>query len=680
MKGAVRDISADGEYWWKRQGWLQNTSFNNRFKCFLPYSDPPNADQLSIQLQQDRLNHLISQLEWRKLNFIELVGFDARKKMKFNFNEIFNNKRLNLKSIQLEGNQGDVIYMYSFEYDKFNELPNCLSKKFDKWGYYNGNDYSVKEFVWTVAQQYPPDDFFSDHDFSRRSNENYSKIGMLKKIIYPTKGYSLFEYETHKASRKVTNNGGLLTFDPNLTIGGVRIKKVEKYNHNYPKETISYEYEPGVLMYDFTSFIPNWKGGNGAGETYVFNLNGLHNLSNFSGSHIAYPKVTERFSNNSSIDYTYTGYNDFPDTVEGTLSEEQSIFNKKSDKTLLRGRLIEVLKKDSSGNTKEKKTMEYLGSSENTTRYVKAFNYTKPSLCPEYGLTYGNAYKLYYMDIGIIKETTQLFLKNKVIESIVNLKYNNDFLISEVSKINSEKKEVKINYTYISDIPKPWPQPANNSAYQRLLQVMHYDKNMIDYPFEETQRVNGKVIESKLFNYTLFDNNVINVSSIETLKKDPNLPFVKAHFPNNNNVVPLTKDPDYKTNITFHKYEDQGNIIEISKENDIRVVYFWGYNKTLLIAKIENASYQNIQTVLNMSENQLLNLNESNMGVLNSLRISLPKSTITTYTHNPIKGLTSITDSRGEIIYYEYDNFNRLKFIKDANNNIIKENKYNYKK
>ena len=48
-------------------------------------------------------------------------------------------------------------------------------------------------------------------------------------------------------------------------------------------------------------------------------------------------------------------------------------------------------------------------------------------------------------------------------------------------------------------------------------------------------------------------------------------------------------------------------------------------------------------------------------------------------TYNPLVGITSITDPRGETLYYTYDAFNRLEHVKDAEGNILNKNEYNYK-
>ena len=51
---------------------------------------------------------------------------------------------------------------------------------------------------------------------------------------------------------------------------------------------------------------------------------------------------------------------------------------------------------------------------------------------------------------------------------------------------------------------------------------------------------------------------------------------------------------------------------------------------------------------------------------------------VTTYTYAPLIGITSETDHNGKTIYYQYDSLNRLKLIRDKDNNIIKIFEYKY--
>nr|WP_199159147.1 hypothetical protein [Pedobacter sp. ASV2] len=66
-------------------------------------------------------------------------------------------------------------------------------------------------------------------------------------------------------------------------------------------------------------------------------------------------------------------------------------------------------------------------------------------------------------------------------------------------------------------------------------------------------------------------------------------------------------------------------------------------------------------------------------GILDDIRIFPANAQITTYTYKPLVGMTSSTDTKGQTTYYEYDEFQRLKNVKDQNGNVIKKNAYHYK-
>ncbi|WP_175545840.1 DUF6443 domain-containing protein [Sinomicrobium oceani] len=52
---------------------------------------------------------------------------------------------------------------------------------------------------------------------------------------------------------------------------------------------------------------------------------------------------------------------------------------------------------------------------------------------------------------------------------------------------------------------------------------------------------------------------------------------------------------------------------------------------------------------------------------------------VTTYTYDPLVGVTSITDPRGVTMRYSYDDFNRLEFIRDETNSLLEQFRYHYK-
>jgi YD repeat-containing protein len=186
-------------------------------------------------------------------------------------------------------------------------------------------------------------------------------------------------------------------------------------------------------------------------------------------------------------------------------------------------------------------------------------------------------------------------------------------------------------------------------------------------------------------------NNVLSKSIQRTNYSEP---FTNIILPK---TIQTSKgENDLEDRIIYHHYDNRGNPLEVSKANGTHIVYIWGYNQTQPIAKVENATYAEVEAALqaystSISAIQIAsnedddNCNELNCkerqlrNELKKLKDALPNSQVITYTYDPLIGVTSITDPRGETIYYYYDGFNRLEYVKDAQGNILSKNEYHYK-
>ncbi len=219
------------------------------------------------------------------------------------------------------------------------------------------------------------------------------------------------------------------------------------------------------------------------------------------------------------------------------------------------------------------------------------------------------------------------------------------------------------------------------AVYELKSNKEHRIASPIQTEFYEKDGENARVLlSSKRTIYSINANGLVQMNAVQTSKNRSN----------------------YEDRIIYHSYDSKGNPTEVSKKGGTHVVYIWGYNQTQPIAKIDNATFDNVVLAissindnrfntlskiqdLSNNDNDRTQGNSGREGILREaldlLRNSsaLINSQVTTFTYDPSIGITSVVDPRGEVVYYEYDDFLRLEFVKDGDGHILKKNTYNYK-
>ena len=142
-------------------------------------------------------------------------------------------------------------------------------------------------------------------------------------------------------------------------------------------------------------------------------------------------------------------------------------------------------------------------------------------------------------------------------------------------------------------------------------------------------------------------------------------------------------DARLEEHVVIDRYDEAGNVTQLHPARGLPVARLWGYGRSLLLAEVQNATYNDLVRVLGQSVvDQLAGLTPGTDAVvraaLQPLRTQLPGARVLTYTHRPLVGVTSQTDPAGRTVTYEYDEFNRLLRTRDEQGRILSQQQYHY--
>jgi hypothetical protein len=609
---------------------------------------------------------------------------------------------------------------HTMSYYNMNGLPSRLSFAQDYWGYFNGvnNQHLVPPSTDpSIAALFP------SGLANREPNGSYSYYGLLSKITYPTKGSDSLQYEPNMVYNAASGN---------YQVGGVRVAKNISIPLTGNPLTKKYVYaaltmqaqssgklraQPRASDYysTFTSGVACPGGDIGICGYSVAYSAPLTQLTYFSGGHIYYRNVIELQDTlwaNGGIEHRYvladpgrdaqlirvnpipgapiTNY-DFPTGLEELRqtfvtaghtggSYQYTVVNKVATHYVIDSRLLRlqpnyVVRKNWQPVQQAPVSSTFDAYDIMGYKLVSQWIYPDTVTTTNYDLAGANPVTTYQRDV--YADTTNL-------------------LLSERQTTGSDTIAQKITYSH----PHEMVLAGSTVPYQAMI-----NDNDIE-PIIEQSYYKGNVFQQAIkTNYGDFGNNVYEPDSLQTKTTG-----------------------SYDPRISFYSYTANGSLLSQSKLHGPPTGYLWGYQNLLPIAEAKNAAANEIYTqnfeFLTGAGVDTINEHTGKQGYSGAYTVSFSPpvgksyviswfqlngsvwdyhreaytgskvfasglyiddiavypadAQLSMFTYDPVAGLTSGIDPKGETSYYEYDNYQRLMNVKDKDGNIVKHTDYHY--
>ncbi|MCL6293891.1 hypothetical protein [Jejuia spongiicola] len=615
-------------------------------------------------------------------------------------------KRLRLDKVYEVDPSNSAITLpgHEFTYNTSYTMPPRTSYAHDFLGYNNGSYNAsltnpIPKYYFknnNVSPFYDASAIELTGNYSLAANTNYCKSYALNKITFPTGGTNEYEYELNEFSYNGTKQGG-----------GLRIKSQKITDAKGNEQILDYEYGTGYIANIPTYAVYMLKNTNWTSNTNPTSLSNLltyFGIDTFmtpqsqveltNGSFVGYSNVTvkDRIANGKTFFSYRSPSSSYPNiastkTATGSYSTSWLAIGSPTlyiDRDFMRGKLLSEIVYDQNNNIRLSKSFSY-SYKEFSTLGLSHLNKASSSISSSSLCQTSNGEQYNTLTCGAYIENISLPIARDVLTTIWTTDYTN----------GASQEPLKTSYSYTYD--KQFPLVLNESKTVEVckpliqggeqlcetiedLHELGYSKT-ISYPI-----TGGNTMQSNTISSMPLATDLVNLNRIATpLTIEASNGTTEKHYYKNfgNNIIALEKidfvsrDNNITNSEKITKRDSKGHVIEYQKRNNTYVSRIYGHNKTYLVAEIENATYSSIEALSAFGTN--FNLTNGLSTSQETALRGLSGTFVSTYTYDPLVGIIDVTDSKDYITSYEYDAFNRLKLVKDADGKILSENKYHYK-
>jgi len=217
---------------------------------------------------------------------------------------------------------------------------------------------------------------------------------------------------------------------------------------------------------------------------------------------------------------------------------------------------------------------------------------------------------------------------------------------------------------------------AQASALKSMVEL-----NMIDFPIQTVKKKGNKYIEGTYSTYKPVNSTCFVTDSVFCLESEPG--GSTALIPYVNTKGQLVRHGKFAWEQVFAVYDENVKPASVVYRNKPSTYFRWGHGGRYVIARIDNYTSKraNMHVVLNRHLSTLAGCKGASDDLYNcnkGIRENVPANVlVTTYTYDPMVGMTSETGPSGNARYYDYDGFGRLNRVRDYSNCTVEDIEYN---
>lgn len=741
----------------------------------------------SNRLDQPGLNHL------DRIEVYEKAGNDylLLKQVEFDLNQYFQNRsrsenyRLKLDGLLIKDGANTLINQYSFAYytDSFSWDQANNSFRIDNFGFFNNKP---------NADLIPPTEvdlttgytvYFGSAD--RDTDTTYLKEGTLKRITYPTGGYSEFDFEPHqyRILDKVHYAGGLRVKNVRTFTGTDMLIKTYAYGGHGPGSGYK-NFTLDKFLYSNTRYFKTGTSTSSLRYRSRMYFSNAVTGRGYEECPVVYPIVTEYETGgpeNGKTVYEFDNKLHIPDKVVGYPfgTSTKPFINSMA---WARGKLTRKTIYDGKDEIQAVTSIQYKNYrpdeqpiGQGVHQYVyQSGNFSHPyfTMCRQNIILY-DAFE--YI-ITTQNKTTGVYKRSKMEEKLLSpgfkdfttvteYQYHPDFLqlVKEEKRTDaSPRSTIKVS-RYVSDLSAFRQQtPGQAFVYHQM-----FLQNRLHTPIETyTSIKHGEEGEERIISgqVTTFKESfrgtgrykIDEVYFFEAVYPVKRASYSQARLDDAGN---LKADERYQSGIRIDRYDRSGNVIQMSRAGGKPSAFLYGVDGSFPVAMVENAERNQIAftsfeskerggwnyegkeiplpetsakagkkvyllsnghvsgSIPGASENNVFKLSfwaKAVSGVrtwsfmgkseslttewkliersvtnptvvikgegiyIDELRLHPEEAQMTTFTYAPLRGITSVLDSRNAAMFYEYDAFGRLASVRDQDGFLKEYHEYSY--